>query len=305
MDRRLFVTGGAGYVGGRLLQRLEATKLPITCLVRRPGALHAGRSERLEVVTGDLLQPETYAAALPRCDTVLHLAGLTGKASSSEMFRINRDGTRRLLEACRPNGVRNFLFVSSIAARWNAAHYPYAEAKRQAEAAVAGSGLRFTIIRPTPVFGPRSAIWNSLSRLARLSISPIFGHGRTLLQPIHVEDLAECLVDLVADDRFAGETFEVGGPEAISIEGLMRRMRQAYGRRPDRIVHLPLGVIQGVLAFFEPWFLGLLPFTAGQLSTFAHDGSIMPSAFVRARQARMKSVADMIAEAVAAEKDIT
>ncbi len=304
-QRRLFVTGGNGFVGRHLLLRLgPATVSRRVCLIRRPEALDSDIRQLpgLECVTGDLLEPAAYSHALAGCDTVVHLAGLTGKASCDDIFRINRDGTQALVRACVDQKVRNFLFVSSIAAGWLARHYPYADAKREAERQVSQSGLRFTIVRPTPVFGAGSPIWASLARLARLPISPIFGNGSARLQPIDVDDLADCLHDLVVEERFAGETLDLGGPEIVAIEELICRMRHAFGRRPGRVAHVPLRITQGALARMERWFLRFLPFTAGQLSTFGHDGTITPNSFLTPRLPRMKSVSAMIAEAIAREQ---
>ncbi|MBI3682251.1 MAG: NAD-dependent epimerase/dehydratase family protein, partial [Acidobacteria bacterium] len=90
MARDLFLTGASGDLGRHLEPKLSARQS-----LDRPG--------------GDLLDPRTYAAKLAQCDTVVHLAAVTGKAAADSYFRVNREGTRILVEEARRAGVRNFL----------------------------------------------------------------------------------------------------------------------------------------------------------------------------------------------------
>src|SRR6478735_3863941 len=109
----LFITGATGYVGSRLIALLDATRYQqVRCLARKPGLPIPG----IQWISGDLLDSSSYASSLRACDTVLHLAAVTGKNSPSTFFRVNTEGTRTLLEAARQAGVRNMLYVSSIAA---------------------------------------------------------------------------------------------------------------------------------------------------------------------------------------------
>jgi NADH dehydrogenase len=247
------------------------------------------------VVQGDLLVPASYERCLDRVDVVLHLAAATGKTSSADHFAVNAEGTRLLLEQCRRHGVRRFLYVSSIAAKFqDVRHYPYARSKRQGEAAVAASGLAFTVVRPTPVIGLGSGVWEGFRKLATGTVTPIFGHGRTPIQPIYVEDLADILLDLAREPDCRNETLEIGGPEVVSIEDFIRRVGRAYNRQP-RVVHVPARPVKTALAWMEPWLRPLLPLTAGQICSFVEDGTITPNRISRHWQSRLKTVEQMIA----------
>ena len=93
-------------------------------------------------MTGDLSAPDVWTARLAGCETVLHLAAVTGKARTADFHAINAEGTRVLLERARAAGVSRFIFVSSIAAGFaDQRHYPYAVSKVEAEQAVLASGL--------------------------------------------------------------------------------------------------------------------------------------------------------------------
>lgn len=298
MKPALFLTGASGFVGKRLLRLLDGQYFSrVVCLVRRPEALvTAGEGVEIEIVQGDLLRPETYAERLAGCETVVHMAAVTGKTRRTEMFRVNRDGTKALLDACRAAGVPNFLFVSSIAAKFNdVRRYYYAQSKREAESAVAASGLRYTIVRPTAIIGPGSGVLAGLAKLARTPVvTPIFGNGQTRIQPIYVDDLAGGLLTVVQEGMFQDEIVELGGPEVVTIEDFLQQIRAAQGLQPARVLHVPLRPVKTVLGWLEPWLLPLLPLTAGQLASFSEDGTVAPNPLLHRLAAGMKSVAEMI-----------
>lgn len=191
---------------------------------------------------------------------------------------MNLEGTRTLLDAAGHSGVRRFLFVSSIAVTYTQRpHYHYAEAKLAAESLLADSGLDYLIVRPTVVLGPGSPLLASLRRLALLPVPVIFGDGSTLVQPIHVDDLAGLLVAALELPAWNGQAISAGGPEILDIETLLLRLRrQARGSRATRPVRLPVAPVRLLLSLLEPVALPLLPFTAGQLAIFLNPGVADP-----------------------------
>ena len=89
-----------------------------------------------------LTRSATYAAALAGCDTVVHLAAVTGKSRPETYFQVNREGTRALIGECKHAGTKRLLYISTIAAKFTNQHrYYYAQSKRQAEEAVSRGGL--------------------------------------------------------------------------------------------------------------------------------------------------------------------
>ncbi|HEX6309662.1 MAG TPA: NAD(P)-dependent oxidoreductase [Longimicrobiales bacterium] len=297
MIPRTFITGGSGFVGRRLVSVLLARGASLALLTRsaRPAPDPAGGA--IETVQGDLLEPHRYAAALAGAGVVVHLAAATGRAAAGEHMRTNAEGTEVLLEHARRAGVERFLFVSSIAAGFpDVRDYPYARAKQRAEAAVRSSGLRYTILRPTMVLGPRSPILAALEKLAALPVIPIFGHGRTRVQPIHVDDLVDFIADILTADRFRGETLEVGGDRSLSIEELVQAIRVARRGVRGPAVHLPLQPLRWALRAGESLRLGrFLPVSAGQLSSFRFDGTIESNPLFEGRRAGLRGITDMVA----------
>ncbi len=297
----LVITGAAGFVGQRLLNRLDPDSFGrVVALSRRqPGTTLLGRPT-FAWIHADLFEPASYEPALAGADVVLHLAAVTGKARRRAYSETNVRGTQLLLDACRRQGVRSFVFVSSIAARFKRIQrYYYAQSKREAEAAVAASGLSYAIVRPGPVIGAASPIFHAFRTLARAKLLPLFGGGKALIQPIDVDDLADFLVQLVRTSPPPNETVEVGGPEIISIKAFIQRIRRALGRGGAWTIPLPLRPIERLLGWLEPWFFPLLPMTAGQLASFGEDGTIADNEICRRSADRHKTIDEMIASALA------
>ena len=285
---RVFVTGAGGFVGGALVRTLLSRGHGVTGLVRV-----SVPPTGIETVRGDLLAPDTYRDAIAAADVVVHLAAATGNAKAAEHTRVNADGTRVLAGVCAATR-RPLLFVSSVAVQYpDHTRYPYAAAKAAAEAAVRESGTPFLIARPTIVAGPGSPVIGALARLAALPVVPVFGNGRTRVQPVDVEDVALGLTDMV-ESRFGSETVGVGGPEVVTIEALMLAIRASTGRGSAPVAHLPLGLVLPVLAAAERLTGGRVPLTVGQLSLFRYDGTVAPHAMTKARTAGMHSLADML-----------
>jgi NADH dehydrogenase len=231
---------------------------------------------------------------------VVHLAATTGRATKAQHFRVNALGTETLLNECQSAGVDRFLFVSSIAAGFpDRRDYHYAEAKVRAEAAVRGSKIAFTILRPTMILGPASPVLAGLQKLALLPVVPVFGNGRTMVQPVHVDDVVRAIIDVIEHDRFENATYEIGGPEPLTIEELLQRIRETERGRRGRAIHVPTGLLRGPLRMAEAVGLaGLLPVTAGQLSSFRFPGVATANPLQDALSPGMRDLADMLAREV-------
>jgi nucleoside-diphosphate-sugar epimerase len=290
----LFVTGGAGYIGRRLLGSLDPGAYSKIICLTRSGAHTA--PPHVEFVRADLVDSDAYAAALRGCGIVLHLAAVTGKSRPEDYFRVNREGTRSLIEACRRAGIKRFIYISTIATKFrDQRRYYYAQSKLHAEEVVRLSGLSYTIVRPTMVIGKGAPVLESLSRLAAMPVLPVFGSGRAHVQPISVDDLVACLAKILEGDVFESRTVEIGGPEVLCMEELLIKIRRALGKTDAPIVHLPAGVIAESVGLMEKLFLPVLPFTAGQIASFVNDGTASPDPQVREWQRSMQTVDAMLA----------
>jgi len=296
---RIFLTGGSGALGSRLLRRLEEGGAEVAALFRGgPDSEWGSRSGTVKIVRGDLLNASSYQAALGGCSSVVHLAAATGNASAREHFRTNAEGTRILLDACRRAGKPAFLYVSSIAVNFpRRVCYPYAESKREAEAAVRSSGLKFTIVRPTLICGAGSGSLEGLRKLASGSVIPVPGNGQVRMQPIHVDDLAGLIAGIVRERRFAGSTLELGGPDVLTLDALLRELHACLrgdSESGGRCMHVPLVPIRMALTLAERMLPGRLPVTSGQLASFRFDGTARSNPLFERHRGELKGVREML-----------
>jgi len=303
----LFLTGASGFLGSRLLEQLDpAAFSTITLLCRSEPVLPArlAAAANVEVVRASLAQVERYAGRLGPETVVLHLAAVTGKADRAEYFSVNTHATGLLVSAAEQAGVAGFLFISSIAVSFSERQgYHYAESKEQAEQLLQDSELSWCILRPTIILGEASPIWQSFLVLARKPLIVLPGDGRTLIQPIEVNDLVRLMLDIVSTGRFDNEVLEIGGPDTISLDEFVQKIRTAIGSRRARIVHLPLGLLLGTLRAVERVFPSLLPVSSGQFASFCNDGTVTDNELIIPADGKLSGVDDMLQQLAGGKGD--
>ncbi len=225
-NRRVLITGATGFVGSHLAERLVAEGACVRLLVRDPRKLLPALRDRVDVVRGDLLQPECFAAATRGCDLVFHVAAWLGQPNRREVaYAINVTATQQLAEAARSAGVRRLISTSSVAVygpvlagvvdeTWpHSAVYLYSETKSLGErAAFATMTDRFaiTIIRPAEVYGPRGGSWTTLPvKLAQRGVPSLIGGGHGFAHPVYVENLVDAYLLAAQRDAASGEAFTI------------------------------------------------------------------------------------------------
>jgi nucleoside-diphosphate-sugar epimerase len=261
------VTGGTGFIGSHLCQRLRAEGHQVRVLARpgNPG----GNLEGLEVelVRGDLASDADLARACAGVDWVFHLAGALKGLRPEELMRVNRDGTRRLVQACAAHapGLARFLLVSSQAAggpspggaQARAEDDPprpvswYGESKLEAERVVRDSGLPAVILRPPVVFGPRDRDVLGFFRFAARGWLPVPGGGERRYSLVFAPDLAGGLLRAALTPCPPGTVFHLTGP-AVTWADFGRKIAAALGR-PGRVLPLPASLVRAAGRGADLW----------------------------------------------------
>jgi nucleoside-diphosphate-sugar epimerase len=277
------LTGASGFIGQRVVERLRALGAKDVALLVRNASrvtLLASQSNwrvvELDFATGPIPPHAISADAV-----VLHLAAATGNSDPRTLQRVNVDATARLVEAAHAADAKHIVFVSSIAAGYRDKRWaPYAESKLAAEHVVARAGIPHTIVRPTMVFGPGSPNQRALERLATLVRPVLAGHGHVRVQPIHVDDLASALVQLVITPPpvTSPAPVTIGGPNVVTMRELFAAIRRARGLPPRDPVSLPLEAVRRTLAILGAATASRLPVSAGQFVAFANDSVADPQA---------------------------
>jgi uncharacterized protein YbjT (DUF2867 family) len=277
--RRVFVTGGTGFVGRAVIHALRAEGCAVRCLVRRGSErdLHGlGAIERIE---GDVMSRQSLDHAMDGCDAVIHLVGIIREhpAIGVTFERVHTQGTINVLEAAAAVGARRYVHMSALGTR-SGARSRYHQTKWAAEEAVRASPVPWTIFRPSIIYGRGDGFVSVLARmLQRLPVIPIIGAGRQRLQPVPVAHVAQGFVRALSIDASVKHTYDVGGPEPVTMVDLIDRVAAAMGRRRPIKAHVPLGLVRTVtraLYRFSDY-----PLTPDQLLMLEEENTCEPGPF--------------------------
>ncbi|WP_418286197.1 complex I NDUFA9 subunit family protein [Halorubrum sp. DTA46] len=240
---KVLVAGGTGFIGSYLCRALAAADNEVTALSRSPSETPDG----VDSAVGDVTDYDSISGVVEGQDAVVNLVALSPlfepKGGNVMHDRIHRGGTENLVRAAEGGGVERFVQLSALGADPDGTT-AYIRAKGQAEAIVRESDLDWTIFRPSVVFGEGGEFVSFTKRLKKMfapgiPLYPLPGGGKTRFQPIHVEDLVPMLVAALEDDDHVGGTYEIGGPETLTLRQVTDLVYAAE-RKGVTIVPLPM-----------------------------------------------------------------
>jgi NADH dehydrogenase len=269
---QVLVAGGAGFIGRRLSAELADRGHDVTAMSRTPPdeSLAAG----VQHATGDVTAYDSTAPTVEGHDAVVNLVALSPlfrpSGGEERHFEVHLEGTRNLVKAAEAGGVDRFLQQSALGADPEGETH-YIRAKGQAEDVVRESDLDWTITRPSVVFGEGGEFVPFTKLLAPPYVTPLPGGGRTRFQPIHVDDLVPILADALEADEHVGETYDIGGPEALSMAEVARLGHRADGR-PVAVVPVPMALAKIGLSALD--YLPGFPFGSDQYRSLEMDNTV-------------------------------
>lgn len=225
---RIAITGGTGFVGGHLAERLRREGHEVVVIGRRTGI--------------DIADAPSLSTALEGCDAIVHCAGINREIGSQTYRHIHVDGTAAIVEAARVAGVSRLVVLSFLRARPDGPT-AYHRSKWAAEELVRGSGLSWTVFKAGVIHGRGDHLLDHVSRA--IQTFPVFGLvglRPTLVRPVAVDDVARLLAAAaLGDARLARRTVSVLGPETMTLEETVRRIGRAAGREP-LFIRLPVPI---------------------------------------------------------------
>jgi len=257
---KALLTGATGFVGGHLVSALLRRGVTVSALVRSPARAREIEAAGVRLVPGDLASDAALEQAVREQDVVYHVAGLVAARNEAEFLLVNREGTRRLLDAAAKAGAKRFVLVSSLAAagpsepgrplQGGEPERPvtaYGRSKLAGEEVVRGGPLPWTILRPPAVYGPGDREMLRVFRIARSGIAPVFGGGTQQLSMVFGPDLGEALAAAGHAPAAEGKVYYPAHPEIVTSGDVVRTIGRAVGREV-KLLPLPAVVARGVLA---------------------------------------------------------
>jgi len=238
---RLLLTGGTGYVGSEVAASLAAAGHELRMLVhRQTDSLPAGA----EAVHGDVTDEAAVAAAAEGCEAIVHLVAILD--GSDEQFEaVNAGGPRNVVAAAKAHGIRRIVHMSALGV--TAEHAPltrYWRTKYAGKLAVTESGLDWTVMEPSFVFGRDGGALKAFESLIRLPVAPVIGDGRYRHQPVWIGDVATAFARALERSETAGKVLALGGPQVFTFDELLDELARVTGRSPRRKVHAPAGFVK-------------------------------------------------------------
>lgn len=235
----ILLTGATGFLGGYVLEELVKRGHKVTCFVRKTSNLDKIKELNVPYIFGELDDYESICNALKDKEALINIASLGfGHAPN-------------IMNACREMNINRAVFISTtgIFTKLN----PDSKGIRlEAERLIKESGLDYTIIRPTMIYGtPKDRnMWRLVKYLKRIPVLPILGNGRYLQQPVYVKDLAWAVVSAYETDKSIKKAYNISGLKALTYNEVVDVTGKALGKKVFKI-HVPMNVSYSLLKIYE------------------------------------------------------
>jgi NADH dehydrogenase len=309
LDRLATVFGGSGFVGRHIVRALAREGWRVRVAVRRPdlaGFLRPlGVVGQVEMVQANLRYPASVEAAVEGADAVINAAGVKRESGAQTYEAVHVAGAAAIAAASAAHGVTRLVHVSGIGADAGSMN-PYIASKGRGEEAIRAALSGAVILRPSVIFGPEDEFLNRFATLARaLPALPVFGGGATRLQPVFVGDVALAALAALNDPASVGRTYELGGPETMTLREIMA-LTLSITERQRALVPLPFGpalLIARMTELASTLSLGKFPkaltMTRDEVELLRHDNIVSASALAEGRTLTGLGVEPQGVEAIA------
>lgn len=265
------IFGGTGFVGRTVVRQLTAAGTRVRVVSRHPEAF-AGHehADRIETSRGDIRNPDDVARALEGATGAVNAVSLYAEGAGLTFDDIHVKGAGELAERAAAAGVERVAHVSGLGVDEGSTS-AYISARARGEDRVREAFPQTTILRPSVIFGPDDAFLSTLRSVTLAPIVPLFGEGRTRLQPVHVEDVASAVVRALEDEAAPGRIYELGGPDVLTYREIVEMVLRHLGRR-RLLLPVPFGAWHALAGAAS--LLPAPPLTRDQVALLEHDNVV-------------------------------
>lgn len=248
------VFGGSGFIGRYVAKKLAKQGWRVRCAVRRPNEAQFlrpyGDVGQVEPIQANIRDEASTLRAIRGSDAVINLVAILYPTGKQTFDAVQLEGAERIARLCAEEGVNNLVHISAIGADADS-EIAYAKTKGLAEQAVLRHVPSATILRPSIVFGQEDQFFNRFAKMARmLPVMPLIGGG-TKFQPVYVGDVAEAAVRALGSADAKGQTFELGGPDVVTMREVYETVFEET-RRKRLMLPVPWWI-----AKMQAWFAEL------------------------------------------------
>lgn len=275
MERNVIVFGGTGFLGRRIVRHLVDRGFAVRVAARQPHRarrMFAGETRAVDAIAADINDDRAVAAAIVDAFAVVNAVSLYVERGTRTFHSVHVEAAARLARHAREQDVQRLVHVSGIGADAGSSSR-YIRSRGQGEDAVRAAFPAATIVRSAVMFGPDDTFLTPLvDLLRRFPVFPMFGRGRTRLQPVHVEDVAQGIVSILATDA-REPIYELAGPRIYTFENLLRTISAHLGIE-RMLVPVPFGLWKTLAVPAE--MLPSPPLTLNQVQLMEIDNVAAP-----------------------------
>jgi NADH dehydrogenase len=259
---KIAVTGASGFVGSHLVDSLQKANFEITVLSHRNISSNNSK-ERINIIHGSIEDTGSMVRAFQSVDVVLHLVGIIVETKENTFEKTVAQGTKNLVSAAKTAGVKKIIFLSALGTTPNSLS-KYHKTKYIAEQAIINSGIDYTILRASVIFGERDGFISMLSRMIkRLPFTPVIGDGKYKLQPLYINDLVFVLHRSIISEETKNKIIDIAGPDKLEYLQILDIIKVDLNVKRLNF-HISVMVMKPI-AFLMEKLLSFPPITRDQL----------------------------------------
>ena len=272
---KVFITGGTGFVGSIVAEKIKSSGASVTLLERNKKKIPHLKELGFEVFEGTLEEKSTVRAFLTsnKFDAAINLIGIIRSLPDSSFQKVHVDYVNALLDMAKESGIERFIHMSALGAA-EKSDSEYFSTKYEGESLVRNSGLKWTVFRPSLIFGNNAGFFDDLIDLVKTrALVPIIGTGETKFAPIDVFSVAEAYNNALYNEKTINKVFQLCGPDTFTFEGIIDLIMEISPPKKLKI-HAPSFIAEKSLNFIEKLSSSLsknTPITSDQIRMLKYD----------------------------------